>query len=178
MRTIRRFLVGTVTLALLLGPTAIVTAQDETSPLLLGTAKGINHGDMDNPLGCAEGWTGVTSAVGESSLLGATSVEFQNCYAPEDTLTNAYDGVITFTGEAGDELSGTLSGNCIPDWVTDVGDEWACMMVVEVTGGAGAFDGASGEIHLIGSIINVGVAEDGSFRVHPASIVYEGVIDA
>jgi hypothetical protein len=178
MRTIRRFLVSTVTLALVLGPTAIATAQEKPQQLLLGTAKGINHGNMDNPLGSAEGWTGVTSAVGESSLLGVTNVEFQNCYSPEDTLTNAYDGIMTLMGEAGDELSGTLSGNCIPDWVTDVGDEWACTMVVEVTGGAGAFEGASGEIHLIGSIINAGVAEDGSFRVHPASMVYEGVIDA
>jgi hypothetical protein len=104
----------------MLGSTAVVLGQEEPadegpSRYLYGTAEGMMQLDMENPAGCIIGFTSVTTLTGESTLLGATTIELTNCLVEGNTFQNIHDGVITLTGEKGAALSGTATGHCIPD---------------------------------------------------------------
>ena len=56
-----------------------------------------------------------------STLLGATTIRQMNCYVPTDTLGNMQLAELTYTGESGDTLTGTATGDCIPDDVPEAG---------------------------------------------------------
>ena len=186
MRTTRLLITGAATTALVLGSVALVVGQDEAteeaegapSPYFFGEVEGYLHHDMENPLGCAIGFTSDSTLVGETTLLGPTTVRLTNCYVPTDTLGNAQDGVLTFTGESGDTITARGgTGDCIPDWVDEPGGVWVCPITTFVTGGSGAFEGATGEIHGISYVENVHEGSDVNEQVDaPASMVFEGLV--
>jgi hypothetical protein len=184
MRTIRLLLTGAATAALMLGSTTLAMGQEETtlegpSPYFYGEVEGFLHHDMENPLDCAIGFTSDSTLTGESTLLGATTVRLVNCYVPTDTLSNAQGGVLTFTGENGDTITASGgTGDCIPDWVAEPGGLWTCPFTTFVTGGTGAFEGATGEIHGISYVENV--HEDADIKEGadaPGSITFEGLVE-
>ena len=98
---------------------------------------------------------------------------------PTDTLSNAQDAVLTFTGENGDTITASGgTGDCIPDWVAEPGGLWTCPFATFVTGGTGAFEGATGEIHGISYVENV--HEDADIKEEadaPGSITFEGLVE-
>jgi hypothetical protein len=164
------------------GAEVAAAPQEETdavaNPLMVGSAEGEMVADLENPAGCEIGFTSVMTATGESTLLGPTSVVFQNCYAPEDVLANMHGGTTTFSNDAGDSITVAGPGDCIPSWVEEVGAEWICVSMAEVTGGTGQFEGASGQISFTGTVTNSGYDEEGLPTIpHPVSIVFEGLVE-
>jgi hypothetical protein len=184
MRTIKLLLSGAIATVLLLSSTALAVGQEEAvdegpSPYFFVTAEGFLHHDMENPLGCEIGFTSHSTLTGESTLLGATTVDAVNCYVPTDTLNNMQDGAITFTGENGDTLTGVaLTGDCIPDWVAEPGATWTCPFTMMVTGGTGTYDGASGELHAISYVTNVHTDDANEETVDaPTTMMLEGLVE-
>ena len=132
MRAIRLVSAGTAAAVLLLGSSTVVLGQEEVADegprYFYGEmVDGIFHPDEDNPLGCDIGMTSDVTYFGESTLLGPTTVRQINCYVPTETLLNVQGVAITFAGESGDTLTGTGSGDCIPD---DVPEPKAVELVV------------------------------------------------
>jgi hypothetical protein len=171
-------------MALMLGATTLAIGQEETaeegpSPYFFGKVEGFLHHDMDNPLGCEIGFTSDTTFTGETTLLGATTVHVLNCYVPADTLNNIQDTVVVFTGENGDTLTASGgTGDSIPDWVAEPGGVWTSPFTTFVTGGTGAFEGASGEIHGINYVENVHTDAEAKELVDaPSNMVFEGLIE-
>lgn len=183
MRTTRLLLAGATTVALMLGTTTLTLCQEEAdegpSPYFYGEVEGYLHHDLDNPLGCDIGFTSDSTLTGESTLLGPTTVKMMNCYVPTDTLNNAQGGVLTFVGENGDTLTASGgTGDCIPDWVGEPDGVWTCPFTTFVTGGTGAFEGATGEIHGINYVENVHTEPDDKEMVDaPGTMVFEGLIE-
>jgi hypothetical protein len=184
MRAIRLASAGTAAAVLLLATPSDVLGQaepvGEDPRYFYGELEGFLHPDTDNPFGCEVGFTSDSTLFGESTLLGTTTLRQVNCYVPADTLGNVQDAVFTFTGESGDTLSGAAleAGDCIPDDATDAGDYYSCWGKLAITGGTGAFDGASGEIHIFAYTWNTQSdhpeAAPGDV---PAMVLLEGLID-
>ncbi len=183
MRTLKLLLSGAVTTVLLLGSTGLAVGQEEAeegpSPYFFGTVEGVLHHDVENPLGCEIGFTSHSMLTGESTLLGATTVDAVNCYVPTDTLYNMQQGAITFTGENGDTLTAEgVAGDCIPDWVAEPGGTWTCPFTMMVTGGTGTYEGASGEIHGISYVTNVHTDDaDKELVDAPTTFMFEGLVE-
>lgn len=181
MRTLRMLVALATTVVLTVGAGASALAQEEAeapSPYFFGTAEGFLHHDLDNPLGCDVGFTSDSTLTGESTLLGATTVKQLNCYVPTDTFDNTSDGTVTFTGENGDSITGTMTANCLPDWTAEEGGVFTCIGEVPVTGGTGAFEGATGTIYAVGVITNVHSKDpDVPPEDAPSELIFEGLID-
>ena len=183
MRSIRLLAAGATTVVLVFCSAVAVMAQEEAeegpSPYLFGEVEGFLHHNAENPLGCDIGFTSDTTGTGTSTLLGATTLSARNCYVPTDTYQNMTNVVMTLTGETGDvlEFEGR-TGNCLPDMTTEAGGVFTCPGTVVVTGGSGAFEGASGEIHTVAYTTNAeakqpdAVPGDAPFRM-----IFEGLID-
>jgi hypothetical protein len=179
MKTLAAITVAT-TLTLAIG--AIAVAQDDagedTGEYFYGEAEGYLHHDTDNPLGCDVGFTSHAMATGESTLLGAISVEQQHCYVPTDTYVNSAGANISFTGEGGDSLTGTMPINCLPDWTEAAGDVFTCIGEITITGGTGAYEGATGTIHAVGFVTNATSKAAGAEPSDaPYELVFEGLVD-
>jgi hypothetical protein len=181
MRTLKLLVGSMATMALVFTATAAALAQEEAegpSPLMAGSAEGEMIADLENPAGCEIGFTSIATATGESTLLGPTTVVVQNCYTPEDVLMNMHDATTTFSNEAGDTITAAGPGDCVPSWVEEIGAEWMCVSMAEVTGGTGQFEGASGQVNFVGTITNSGYDEEGLPTIpHPVSIVFEGLVE-
>jgi hypothetical protein len=190
MHPIKTAMAGLMSLALLLGSSSAVLAQEEMEgpdPYLAGSFTGSLVGDTENPLGCAQivapdgtefplvTMTGLSW--GTTTLLGATTMSSQNCYVPLDVLANIQDAVFTLTGEAGDEISGTWSGDCAPGFVFQPGETYRCYGIMEVTGGSGMFDGASGQIMMTAELWEAGMGDEGIGNPLPMEVRIEGLIE-
>ena len=157
MRAIRVLAVGVAATVVLLGPAAMngqEDAADEGSHYLFGEVEGFLHPDEANPFGCEVGFTSDSTLFGDLTLLGATTVKQVNCFVPDDILDTIQLGELTYTAESGDMLTGTGSGNCIPHEVLEPGGVYTCTITTTITGGSGAFEGATGKIHAIGYSFN------------------------
>jgi hypothetical protein len=166
---------------LLIGWSPVVLGQEDIVDgphYIYGEAEGYLHPNEDNPLGCDIGMTSELTLSGESTLLGATTIRQVNCYVPTTTLENTRFVTITYTGESGDTLTGTGSGDCIPDDVSEPGGFYSCWGTTTITGGTGVFEGASGEIHAIAYTFNTQSdhpdAEPGDV---PATVLFEGLVE-
>ncbi len=182
MRAIKPVMVGTAAVFLLLGSSTTVLGEEEVAAegpqYIYGEAEGFFHPDTDNPLGCDIGVTSDATTFGESTLLGATTIRQMNCYVPTDTLDNVQLATWTFAGESGDTLTGSGSGDCIPDDVPEAGGFYSCWFAITITGGTGALEGASGEIHGLGYTINTQSDHpDAAHGDTPARMLFEGLIE-
>ena len=157
-------------------------AQEEagagSSEYLYGEVEGFLHHDMVNPLGCDVGFTSHATGSGVSTLLGPTTVEQWNCYVPTDTFVNSANASISFSGEGSDSLAGTMPINCLPDWTEAAGDVFTCISEITVTGGTGAYEGASGTIHAVGFVTNADSKDPAAAPGDaPYEVVFEGLIE-
>jgi hypothetical protein len=182
MRAIRLVATGTVAAVLLLSASTVGLGQEEAvgegPRYFYGEAEGFLHPDTDNPLGCDIGFTSDITMFGQSTLLGATTIRQVNCYVPTATLHNMQLAVLTYTGESGDTLTGAGVGDCIPDDVPEAGGFYSCWMVIDITGGTGAFEGASGELHALGYTINAQSDHpDAAPGDTPARTLFEGLVE-
>lgn len=190
MRTLRSSVAITAMLAVLAVPTAAVAEEDVTAEMapIGGVVNGIMVQDYENPMGCAE-WvmpdgttmpapTHLTSATGVTDLLGPTTVSLRACYSAADMFQNVSDGQWTMAGEGEDGLSGTYSANCIPDFSMDTGTPWECVAEFTVTGGTGAYDGASGRLTGIATFMGTGFSEEGLMRAVPSEMRFEGIVES
>ena len=79
MRVIRLAAAGTATAVLLLGSSSVVLGQEDAASedprYFYGELEGYLHPDPDNPFGCEVGFTSDSMLFGESTLLGATTVD-------------------------------------------------------------------------------------------------------
>ena len=184
MRVTRLASAGAVVATLLLGASTIALSQNETVDqgprYLYGEFEGFLHPDPKNPFECGVGFTSDSTLFGEIEPLGASTLRQVNCYVPTDTLGNVQDVVWTITGESGDILSavGVESGDCIPDDVPDAGGFYSCWGSMAVTGGTGAFEGASGEIHVLAYTWNTQSDHpDAAPGDTPAMMIVEGLLE-
>jgi len=182
MRANRLVSAGTAAAVLLLGSSTVVLGQedvvDEGPRYFFGELEGFFHPDMDNPLGCDIGFTSDSTVFGETELLGSTTSRQLNCYVPTATLENLQLGTWTVTGEAGDSMSGTVSGDCIPDDVPEPGGFYSCPGTIIITDGTGVFEGATGEIRIIGYTTNAQSDHpDAAPGDTPARMIFEGLIE-
>ena len=175
MRTTRLLLTAATTTALVLGSTNLAVGQ---SSYFYGEVEGFLHHDMDNPLGCDIGFTSHATAAGESTLLGPTAVKQMNCYVPTDTFDNAADATISFTGEDGDSIAGTMPFNCLPDWTEAAGGVFTCVGEITVTGGTGVYEGATGTICAVGFVTNAASKDPAAAPDDaPYELIFEGLIE-
>ena len=184
MRVIRLAAAGTATAVLLLGSSSVVLGQEDAASedprYFYGELEGYLHPDPDNPFGCEVGFTSDSMLFGESTLLGATTLRQLNCYVPSDTLNTAQLGTWTITGESGDTLTGSEngSGDCIPDEVHEPGGFYSCWGEITITGGTGAFEGATGEVHaLVYTWNSQSDHPDAAHGDTPASMIFEGLVE-
>ena len=69
-------------------------------------------------------------------------------------------------------------GDSIPDWVAEPDGVWTTPFTTLVTGGTGAFEGATGEIHGINFVENAHTDDEAKEMVDaPATMMFEGLID-
>jgi hypothetical protein len=182
MTSITLLTAGTTAATLLLGPPTVALGQEEVAGegphYLFGEVAGYLHPNEDNPLGCDVGFTSENTLYGESTLLGATTVRQVNCYVPTDTLDTIKLITVTYTAESGDTLTATGSGDCIPDVVSEPGGFFSCWGTTTITGGTGAFEGATGEIHAMAYTFNTQSdhpeAAPGDV---PISMLFEGLVE-
>ena len=189
MHTSRLPLVGIVILALSLAPAAVL-AQDEaegvTSRYLAGKLIGLGSTDYENPLGC-EPWviddegteaptpTLTNTVIGETTLLGPTAMMSELCLSFTAVLDDVTKGTFTMGGDSG-ELSGTWSGDCTPIGVA-MGEQFMCTGLMEVTGGTGMYEGASGQFRTNADYWNAGFDSDGLWKDSPTAWFIEGLVE-
>ncbi|MGD8486809.1 MAG: hypothetical protein PVG27_06120 [Chloroflexota bacterium] len=182
MRTLKLLAASVTTAALVLGPSTTALAQEQAeegpSPYLYGEVEGLLHHDMDNPLDCAVGFTSDSTLSGGSTL-GPLTVRMVNCYVPTDTFDNTSDGTVTYTFESGDTIEGTATGNCLPDWTDEEGGVFTCIGVTTVSGGTGAYEGATGTIHAVGFVRNVHPKDPDALPGDaPYELIFEGLVES
>jgi hypothetical protein len=116
------------------------------------------------------------TVVGETTLLGPTTITAELCLSFTAVLDDVTKGAFTMAGADGDALSGTWSGDCTPVGV-ETGEQFVCTGLFDVTGGTGMFEGATGRFRGNADFWNSGFTEDGLWKDSPTTWFVEGLVD-
>jgi hypothetical protein len=187
MRAFKPVLAGSMSLVLLAGSAGVVAQDEAPDPYLAGALVGTLAPDFSDPYGCGpitlpDGSeippvTMLGNTTGLTTLLGESTMTSMNCYSPADVMANIPESTFTLTGENGDELSGTWTGDCAPSFVSQPTDTYLCYGLLTVTDGTGTFDGATGQIAMMSEHWYAGADEDGGDNPMPTAVRLEGLIE-
>lgn len=119
--------------------TSVVAPLAAESALLSISA--ITHEQTGYRPNCASGFGGTTTGAGVSSLLGAVSLEANDCITPAAT-SFSFVGEMVFTVWGGDELFADYSGSFTPTAYPSIFS--LTDSIFKITGGTGNFSGATG----------------------------------
>jgi len=125
--------------------TSVVVPLAAESALLSISA--ITHEQAGYRPNCASGFGGTTTGAGISSLLGAVSLEANDCITPAAT-SFSFVGEMVFTVWGGDELFADYSGSFTPTAYPSIFS--LTDSIFKITGGTGSFLGATGDGTLQG----------------------------
>ena len=75
-------------------------------------------------------------------------------------------------------MSGTYDGNCIPDFSMEPGGTFECVGEFTITGGTGAYEGASGRLVGVATYMNTGFTDEGQMRAAPTEWRFEGIVES
>lgn len=131
---IKRMMGCTLAIASFMAPLAAV----EGAAL---TISGITHEQVGYRPGCSSQFGGTTTGTGTSSLLGAVSIEGNDCITPIENYLS-FEGKMVFTVSNGDELFADYSGLFVPTFyplIFSLSDS-----IFNITGGTGSFAKATG----------------------------------
>lgn len=106
--------------------------------------RGSDHGGFELPGSCPGGEEVVISGTGHATHLGAYAYTATECFASSGTFA----GSATLTAANGDTIVGTYRGQV--SGTTDP-DVLAYQEELELSGGTGRFEGATGTLHVVGA---------------------------
>ncbi|WP_025039693.1 hypothetical protein [Nitrosospira briensis] len=112
-----------------------------TAESALLSISGITHEQTGYRPNCASGFGGTTTGAGISSLLGAVSLEANDCITPAATYFS-FTGEMVFTVWGGDELFADYSGSFTPTAFPSIFS--LTDSIFKITGGTGSFLRATG----------------------------------
>jgi len=130
------------------------------------------------PSECPASPTITSDAAGTATHLGRVTMHSTHCFMLE-TVSNIQTGHIqtghmTFVADDGSTLIGTYTWVAVPAWPTVLGETVTATVEFVATGETGRFEGATGEIHIVGYLINKGL--DPNAPPWPARFTMEGWI--
>lgn len=105
------------------------------------TISAITHEQVGYRSGCSSQFGGTTTGTGISSLLGAVSIEGNDCITPIENYLS-FEGKMVFTVSNGDELFADYSGLFVPTIYPLIFS--LTNSIFNITGGTGSFSKATG----------------------------------
>lgn len=135
----------------LTGPSAVDVAQPWVHQAvgIAGVVTGEAAFDfVDNPKGCAAGWTTITTAKGVVSHLGLTQWYSEHCFGSGGRLL---DGELVLTASNGNKVYATYTGGCEAPGA--IGEKVSCSGNAVISGGTGRFEHASGDAEWTASVL-------------------------
>jgi hypothetical protein len=101
---------------------------------------------VNNPKGCAAGFTTITTAKGQGTHMGRTTWRSEHCLGEASEILN---GALVLSAANGDDIYATYTGSC----AHPPGDLVICSGDMMFTGGTGRFKNASGTAEFGGEIV-------------------------